>query len=215
MRCWLLRQRAFPAGRVKRHTDFGLAGLFKRAHVALSKVVPLMFEMLCRDEITFKRGDGHASRPHKCCITNDVTTTFDPTIDVAAEDEAFRPLPNGKTELFNVIKVSFVKGVGNIPDYHAIQVRKKGEPPPPKAGVMNTFNISNSHGIQIGDHNTLNIVNALEQTLQAIDKGNSTAEAKAEAKGLLRRFLQHPVMENILGLAGRAFAKAMTDPTGP
>ena len=143
-------------------------------------------------------------------------TTFDPTVDVAIEDEAVRPLPNGKTEVFNVIKVTFVKGVGNIPDYHAIQVRKKGEPPPPpKAGVINTFNISNSHGIQIGDHNTLNIVNALEQTLRAIDNGNSTAEAKAEAKGLLRRFLQHPIMEDILGLAGRALVKAMTDPTGP
>lgn len=61
-----------------------------------------------------------------------------------------------------------------------------------------SFNINNSQ-VQIGDHNTQNIINAIQDLQNKIDAAAATPEEKAQAKGLLSQFLNHPVIVSILG----------------
>ena len=52
-----------------------------------------------------------------------------------------------------------------------------------------TVNISGSSNVIVGDSNTLSITNHIEALSKVINDSNSTEIEKAEAKGLLRKFL--------------------------
>ncbi|EKT4448945.1 hypothetical protein NPS49_07135 [Pseudomonas putida] len=62
----------------------------------------------------------------------------------------------------------------------------------------------NVHGpAQVGNYNVQNIHNVFNQLLQKIDESEATEEEKAEAKGRLSSFLEHPLVGAIVGgLAG-------------
>ena len=62
-----------------------------------------------------------------------------------------------------------------------------------------TVNISGSSNVIVGDRNTLSITNHIEALSQAINDSNSTELEKAEAKGLLRKFLEHPLVSTVAG----------------
>lgn len=53
---------------------------------------------------------------------------------------------------------------------------------------------------QIGDYNTQNIVNSFE-ALVKIEATDSMPEQKEEAKGILRKLLEHPLVISVLGAA--------------
>ncbi len=92
---------------------------------------------------------------------------------------------------------------GRMQAHYQLQFRKGG--PKDMATSGNTIHIHGIHGgqVQIGDHNTQNIVNALRELQDRIDRGGGTPEQKHEAKGLLRNLLAHPLVTSVLGgLAG-------------
>ncbi|WP_455828528.1 hypothetical protein [Pseudomonas capeferrum] len=62
----------------------------------------------------------------------------------------------------------------------------------------------NVHGpAQVGNHNVQNVHTVFTQLLQKIDESEATDEEKAEAKGRLSAFLEHPLVGAIVGgLAG-------------
>ena len=63
----------------------------------------------------------------------------------------------------------------------------------------------NASNLQIGNNNNQNIENAISQILNEIDKMNVSEEQKKEAKGLLQKFTEHPVISGILsGVALKA-----------
>lgn len=63
-----------------------------------------------------------------------------------------------------------------------------------------TYNITGpiSGNIQIGDNNNQNIQNAITQLMNEIDNMDTTDNQKKEAKGLLNKFLEHPIISNVI-----------------
>jgi hypothetical protein len=76
-------------------------------------------------------------------------------------------------------------------------------PVPANSHTVNVYGGIHGGQLQVGDHNTQTIVNALQALKGKIDSANATPEQKQEAKGLLRSLATHPLVTSVLGgLAG-------------
>lgn len=88
----------------------------------------------------------------------------------------------------------------NIPAHYQVKFQKAGTAE--SKAVGNTFHI-NGGQVQIGDHNTQNIINALHELKDKIDSADALPEQKQQAKTLLNSLLAHPLVTSVLGgLAG-------------
>lgn len=73
-----------------------------------------------------------------------------------------------------------------------------------------TVNIHNSSGgFQIGDNNTLNIQNALNDLVQRINDADASPKEKVEAKESLLGLLRLPVVGTVLGSAVKALIEML------
>lgn len=96
---------------------------------------------------------------------------------------------------------------GNERDYGVIQLTEKGlarancvekgKDFKPMANYVINGNI-NAGNLQIGNNNNQNIENAISQILGEIDKMDASEEQKKEAKGLLQKFVEHPIISGII-----------------
>ena len=59
--------------------------------------------------------------------------------------------------------------------------------------------IQNSSNVQVGNSNVQEISNHIGKIITAIDHSNATESEKAEAKSLLKKFLEHPLVTSIAG----------------
>jgi len=96
-----------------------------------------------------------------------------------------------------------VDGQGSITAFGVDVIEGDGEGSPIRMEFPTTQNIhiTHSQGIQVGNHNTLNLVSALEDLVREIEESDATPKEKAEAKGRLRSFLQHSLTAAIVGPA--------------
>lgn len=62
-----------------------------------------------------------------------------------------------------------------------------------------TINISGSNNVVVGDNNSQSISNHVSGLLSIIDSANATSDQKDEAKGALRKFLEHPLVAAVAG----------------
>lgn len=65
----------------------------------------------------------------------------------------------------------------------------------------NTYNISNSTNVAIGDNNQQTVKHSVEELMKVIESSGGSEEAKSEAKGLLRKTLEHPLLASVAGAA--------------
>ncbi|MHB8253856.1 MAG: hypothetical protein ACYDEV_09190 [Acidiferrobacter sp.] len=61
------------------------------------------------------------------------------------------------------------------------------------------INISGSSHFQIGDHNSQTIHASVQALVETINTANADPSEKAEAKSLLRQFLEHPLVCAVAG----------------
>jgi hypothetical protein len=92
-----------------------------------------------------------------------------------------------------------------------VDVVESGSSPDLKVEFMSTptVNISGSSNFMIGNHNTQHIQQNFHELIQAIDKSDATPEQKAEAKGLLRKTLEHPLFNSLVGAGASALLGAL------
>lgn len=57
----------------------------------------------------------------------------------------------------------------------------------------------NGENLQIGDHNQITVTQHITELERAIEKSNGTPEQKEEAKGMLQRLSEHPLLVSIAG----------------
>lgn len=67
-----------------------------------------------------------------------------------------------------------------------------------------TINIHGAQSVQVGDHNTQNMINSFEALVKKIESSEAPPEQKEEAKGILRKFLEHPAVVSVIGAAAGA-----------
>lgn len=60
------------------------------------------------------------------------------------------------------------------------------------------INITGSHNI-IGNNNQQTVQNSVQELVSVINSSIATPEEKAEAKGLLKKFLEHPLLSSVVG----------------
>lgn len=65
----------------------------------------------------------------------------------------------------------------------------------------NHYTFNNSQGIQIGNGNSQQFQISLQQLIQGIDAAPGSDEQKKEAKNLLSKFLEHPLVTAVIGAA--------------
>ncbi|MBK1889330.1 hypothetical protein Undi14_04740 [Undibacterium sp. 14-3-2] len=62
-----------------------------------------------------------------------------------------------------------------------------------------SINITGSSNIIVGDNNQQNISHHVQEIVRAIDASQATPEEKSEAKGILKKFIEHPMVTAIAG----------------
>ena len=67
------------------------------------------------------------------------------------------------------------------------------------------INVSGSANVVIGDNNRMTVKQHLSELAHLIDNSEGTSEQKAEAKGLLSRLAEHPLIAAIAGGATAIF----------
>ena len=159
------------------------------------------FDRLMNDSVFIINANGDRTGPYKTAISNKGSATiFDGTIDVEEGNKLLRPLPNGKEEVFTILEANYSPGLHSIPAHYSLKIRKDSsllhKPSMPKS---TTINISNSQGIQVGDHNIQNISNGLSELIQQIESSDTSPEMKTEAKGKIRELINNPTIASILG----------------
>jgi len=91
-------------------------------------------------------------------------------------------------------------GMGKINAFGIDVVEREAKPDIKVEFVANqTINISGSTNVVVGDHNTQTVTKTVHDLITVIDSANATQEQKAAAKGLLRKFLEHPLLAAVAG----------------
>lgn len=94
--------------------------------------------------------------------------------------------------------VSF--GMGKISAFGIDVVEGAATPDIKVEFVQNkSINITGSSNVIVGDHNQQNISHHIREIVRTIDDSQATPAQKAEAKGLLRKFIEHPMVTAVAG----------------
>jgi len=94
----------------------------------------------------------------------------------------------------------FETGVGKITAF-GIDVMENGVDPGLNIEFVQnkTIHINESSNVVVGDHNDVSFIQHIQEVTNSIDRSNGTPEQKAEARTLLARFLEHPLVTAIAG----------------
>ncbi|WP_065494305.1 RIP homotypic interaction motif-containing protein [Burkholderia sp. CCA53] len=127
-------------------------------------------------------------------------TVFDESFIGAEGWILSRELPNGREDTYKIVEANYSKGISGIPPHWSLKLYKdasllhvaQGKPAP-------SITINHSHGIQIGDHNVQHIASSLAGLIEKIDGSAASAQEKEEAKNLVGKLLESPVVASVLG----------------
>jgi hypothetical protein len=161
------------------------------------------FNKLLNDTVFVEDPNGSRSGPYKTAIgkKNGLSASiFEENLDVEEGWKLIRPLPNGKEESYTILEANFNPGIQSIPSFWELMLRKDSSLlNNPEVQKTTTVNISNSQGIQVGDHNVQHIAGSLIGLIESIETSGALASEKENAKGLLRELMSNPVVAGILG----------------
>lgn len=156
-------------------------------------------DSLMDDDIIIETPTGERTGPVKASVQGNKIYVNDESLVIEEGGKIFRPLPNGKSECHLILQVDFHNDPQGRLSHYEITTRKESSLV--QTPTTTTINISNSRGIQIGDHNVQNIIASLETLVKAIESADSTDEEKATVKQKLKDVLSHPLTTSVLGSA--------------
>jgi len=151
------------------------------------------------EDARVEKKDGSVVGPYKASFAGDTILIKDVKADVEEGDVILRKLPNGKDERSIITTATFFQGLSGIAAHYQLKFRKGGSSEMQKPSQNIT--IHGAQSVQIGDHNTQNIINSLQALSNQIGSSDATPDEKAEAQSLLSKFLCHPLVISILGAA--------------
>lgn len=160
--------------------------------------------MLLNDTVYVEKPDGRRTGPFKAAIGNGrnggTASIFDENLDVEEGCKLIRSLPNGKNESYTILETHYSPGNGLIPKSWKLKLKKDGS-------LINrqtvsrstTVNISNSQGIQVGDHNSQNIEIGLKELIQSVSGLDIPPQEKEQASSLIKQLVNNPTIAGVLG----------------
>jgi hypothetical protein len=160
------------------------------------------FRKLLKDSVFIVKPDGRRLGPYQAAVLPDSILITEEAVDVDERDYVVRSIPSGKEELYLVLSANYNQGLCSAPPHYTLKVCKTTalsmKPPEMKS---TTINIHNSTGVQVGDYNTQHIQAAFNELIQKIEQSSASSAEKAEAKSRLSAFLEHPLVNSVLGSA--------------
>lgn len=170
---------------------------------------------LAEDKIYVLKEVGEKLGPFTAAVNSrkGIIEVFVKNLDVEVGDKILRPISSVKEEIYAVLDVHYESVTHGVFASYELDVRREGAPEKPKWNSSPTIHISNSQGIQIGDHNAQSVVNMLQELVSEIDKADAPNEQKTEAKNRLFAFLSHPIVSSVLGGAAGGLASELANKT--
>ncbi|EKT4531418.1 hypothetical protein QEM33_004036 [Pseudomonas putida] len=150
-----------------------------------------------KDVIYIER-NGERQGPYKCRFASPKMSLFYKELDLEDGDTIVREL-HGKEQAYTVLEVGYSHGLGGIPPHYTVNLTKVTAIQVQPRTATNHITIHGSTGIQIGDHNVQHLQAAMKEVLAAIESAHASPKDKAEAKGLLSKFLEHPLVSAAVG----------------
>ena len=157
---------------------------------------------LLNDTVYIENQNGNRTGPYKSAIgtQNGLSASiFQTSLNVEEGCKLVRMLPNGKEERYTVLEVNYSPGLSSIPPNWKLKLSKDSSLVQHRKEPTTTINISNSQGIQIGDHNIQNITNSIASLIEMIESSAIEPMQKEEARGLLQKLLANPAVAAVLG----------------
>ncbi|MBW4529905.1 MAG: hypothetical protein KME02_04355 [Aphanothece saxicola GSE-SYN-MK-01-06B] len=167
------------------------------------------FRSLLTDKVSILKSDGTEIGPYDCAFDGSSCTIFDESIDVDEGDVVLRNLPNGKVETHKALDVEYTAKFHAIPASYKLTLEKPSSLLPRRKGDT-VVNITQSHGIQVGDHNSLAITSGLDSLITEIDKSTTDLQEKKSAKDALANLLRHPIVVAVVGKSIDALVKRLS-----
>lgn len=161
-----------------------------------------------KDDMLVQKPDGTRLGPFKTNFATNEIRIYDVALDADVGDYIVQLLPAGKEKMHVVRDINHSKGLVSIPPHWILRVQSLTEQERQNAMSGTTYNFHNSQ-VQIGDHNVQNIVASLESLVQAINKVDGSLEEKERAKGILRTFLDNPIVASVLGAGAQVVGAAL------
>lgn len=156
------------------------------------------FNSLPQEDAMVEKIDGSVLGPYKAIFAGKTIIIPDEKADVEEGDTILRPLPNGKDERSIATEVTFFQKISSLGSHFQIKFKKGGSSKSQQPS-SNNITIHGAQSVQIGDHNTQNIVNSIQSLVQQIESADALPAEKEEAKSLLGKLLSHPLITSILG----------------
>ena len=91
-----------------------------------------------------------------------------------------------------------IAGAGKITAF-GVDVIEGSVKPPISITLDHSISVHGSSNVQIGSHNTQDFSIQIGKIVSAIDQSSVSEAQKAEAKSLLKKFLDHPLVASIAG----------------
>ncbi len=158
-----------------------------------------LFTIINRGEARIEKFDGSLAGTYQAQFFSMIIRILNIQAVVKLGDVIIRTLPNGMDERSLVTDVKFSQQIfPELPSHYRIKFIREDTLKMQQKIQPASFNINNSQ-VQLGDHNTQNIINAIQDLKNKIDTAAATPEEKAEAKGWLAKALSHPLITSILG----------------
>lgn len=161
------------------------------------------FASLQNDTVYIENASGERSVSYKTAIGSKnglAASIFEKSLDVEEGWKLIRILPNNKEESYTILETNYSPGLHSIPPSWKLRL-KKDSSLLNKSSISKstTINISNSQGIQVGDHNVQNIEAGLKELIEQVNASNMNESEKKEAKSTLRQLMENPVVAGVLG----------------
>lgn len=161
-----------------------------------------LFDSAPKENARIEKQDGTVTGPFPATFAPGKIIIWDELADIEEGDAVLRALPNGKDEKSVIAEVFYSQGMDLIKAHYQVKFTKGGIAAMKQPS--HNITINGAQSVQIGDHNTQNIINSFSELKNKIESSNATAEEKAEAKSLLANFISHPLVTSLLGAAAGA-----------
>lgn len=162
--------------------------------------------MLLKTEDAFIiKPDGRRLGPYKAKFAGSTVIINDELADVSDGDQLARTLPNQNEELKLVNECHFYgTGIGGQGPHFQLKVKPISSSESYTVKHQ-TINLGSHSHVQIGDHNRMEFCENIQNMITTIEKSSASDTEKEEAKGLLKKFLEHPLVTTIAGSAAGSF----------
>ena len=155
------------------------------------------FNSFPKESAKVEKLSGEIVGPYEMIFTEEVIVVWNVNADIQEGDFILRTIPNGRVERLTVTNSTFYQKMSSIPAHYQIKFMKGAIGK--QAKPQQTINIHSAQAVQIGDHNTQQITATIQTLVQEIDASDASQAEKAEAKSLLQKFLEHPLVVSVVG----------------